>query len=86
VFEGVPTCQISLSELESEIPILEFLADKTNIFSSRGEARRMIKDGGVLINKEKANDQMMINTGYLLNKRYVLVQKGKKNYFLVIAG
>jgi tyrosyl-tRNA synthetase len=40
----------------------------------------------VLINKEKANDQMMINTGYLLNKRYVLVQKGKKNYFLVIAG
>lgn len=85
VFEGVPTCRISLSDLETGIPLLEFLADKTNIFPSRGEARRMMKDGGVLINKERVNEQEVIDTRHLLNHRYVLVQRGKKNYFLVIA-
>ncbi len=86
VFEGVPTCRISLSDFETGIPSLELLADKTNLFPSRGEARRMMKDGGVLINKERVNEQEVIDTRHLLNHRYILVQKGKKNYFLVIAG
>ena len=85
VFEGVPTCRISISEIETGIPSLEFLADKTNIFPSKGEARRMMKDGGVLVNKEKVNELAVITTTHLLNHRYVLVQKGKKNYYLVIA-
>lgn len=85
VFEGVPTCQIQKSELSEGIQVLEFLADKTGIFPSRGEARRMVKDGGVMINKEKITDQHMVSTDGLLSNRYLLVQKGKKNYFLVIA-
>ena len=86
VFEGVPTCPVQKSEIENGIPVLEFLADKTGIFPSRGEARRMVKDGGVMINKEKVSEQEVISTDHLLNNRYVLAQKGKKNYFLVVAG
>ncbi len=85
VFEGVPTCNIPKTQLESGIPVLEFLADTSSIFPSRGEARRMVKDGGVMINKEKVSDQVVVSTEHLLNERYLLVQKGKKNYFLVIA-
>lgn len=85
VFEGVPRFNISKSELQVGIPVLEFLADKTGIFSSRGEARRMVKDGGVMINKERVNDQLVISPGHLLNNHYVLAQKGKKNYFLIVA-
>ncbi|HHN47726.1 MAG TPA: tyrosine--tRNA ligase [Bacteroidales bacterium] len=85
VFEGVPTCNIPKTQLESGIPVLEFLADTSSIFPSRGEARRMVKDGGVMINKEKVSDQVVVSTKHLLNERYLLVQKGKKNYFLVIA-
>ncbi len=83
VFEGVPTCEISGDELQNTIPILEFLADKTSIFPSRGEARRMIKDGGVLINKQKVGEDLNITPAHLLTDRYLLVQRGKKNYFLV---
>lgn len=85
VFEGVPRCNVPKTELQAGIPVLEFLADKTGVFASRGEARRMVKDGGVMINKEKVNDQVMASISHLLNNRYLLVQKGKKNYFLVIA-
>jgi len=85
VFEGVPTCNIPKTQLEAGIPVLEFLADTSSIFPSRGEARRMVKDGGVMINKEKVSDQVVVSTKHLLNERYLLVQKGKKNYFLVIA-
>jgi tyrosyl-tRNA synthetase len=85
VFEGVPNCVVSKTDLSAEMPVLEFLADKTGIFPSRGEARRMVKDGGVMINKEKVSDQLLVSESHLLNQRYILVQKGKKNYFLVIA-
>lgn len=84
VFEGVPTSEVGKPEIENGLPILEFLADKTGIFASRGEARRMLKDGGVMLNKEKVTDESrQITADYLLNNRYILVQKGKKNYFVV---
>jgi len=84
VFEGVPTCEIGRTEIENGQAVLEFLADKTGIFASRGEARRMLKDGGVMLNKEKINDEnLLISSHHLLNNRYILVQKGKKNYFVV---
>jgi len=83
VFEGVPQCEISKSEIESEIGIIDFLVEKTAIFNSNGEARRMLKDNGVSINKEKVKDNFMIGAKDLLNQKYILVQKGKKNYFLV---
>lgn len=84
VFEGVPRCNLSLTLLESGVGAADFLSEHTHVFASKGEARRMIKDGGVLINKEKISDEFTFGTEQLLNGRYILVQKGKKNYYLVI--
>jgi tyrosyl-tRNA synthetase len=83
VFEGVPQSEISRNEVDNGINIVDFLAEKTNIFPSKGEARRMLKDNGVAVNKEKVTEETQINTDILLNQNYILVQKGKKNYFLV---
>jgi tyrosyl-tRNA synthetase len=83
VFEGVPQSDIPKGKLEAGIPVLEFLADDTRVFNSRGEARRMIKDNGVAINKEKIKEEYVVTTSDLLKKKYILVQKGKKNYFLI---
>jgi tyrosyl-tRNA synthetase len=84
IFDGVPVLEISFNDLEKGINMLEFLSDNTQIFSSRGEARKMIKAGGVSINKEKCNDEnAQISHNNLINNKYILVQKGKKNYFLI---
>jgi tyrosyl-tRNA synthetase len=83
VFEGVPQSEVSRKEIDIGLPVIEFLAEKTRIFGSKGEARRMLKDNGVAINKTKVKDNFVVDTSSLLNDRYVLVQKGKKNYFLV---
>jgi tyrosyl-tRNA synthetase len=86
VFEGVPQCEVLTSELTDGINVVELLSDKTQIFSSRGEARKMIQGGGVSMNKEKVADaSALINTTALINLKYLLVQKGKKNYYLVKA-
>jgi len=83
VFEGVPQSEIRRTELEAGIGMVDFLSEKTGIFPSKGEARRMLKDGGVQVNKEKALEEMTVTSAYLLNNHYILAQKGKKNYFLV---
>lgn len=85
VFEGVPQCEISRAELEAGIGMVDFLSEKTGIFPSKGEVRRMLKDGGVQVNKEKALEDTSVSSANLLNNNYILVQKGKKNYFLVMA-
>jgi len=86
VFAGVPRFEISKTELASEIKAVELLTDKAAIFPSKGEMRKMVQSGGVSINKEKlTSPETGINSSYLLGKKYVLVQKGKKNYFLLIA-
>jgi tyrosyl-tRNA synthetase len=83
VFEGVPTYNLPKSELEAGIPLIELLVAKSTVFPSKGEARKMIQQGGVLINKEKADDvNLSVNTSHLLSGNSILVQKGKKNYFL----
>jgi tyrosyl-tRNA synthetase len=85
VFEGVPQSNISKTEIESGINIVELLSDKTNIFPSRGEARKMITGGGVSINKQKVEDaELLVNASNLINNKYILAQKGKKNYYLII--
>ena len=84
VFEGVPQFEISGEDLKKGIGLVDFLAEKTTIFPSKGEARRMLKDGGVLINKEKVAEDIIVIPSLLLNNKYILVQKGKKNYYLVI--
>jgi tyrosyl-tRNA synthetase len=84
VFEGVPQFEISLAELEQGIGIVELVAEKTAIFPSKGEARRMLKDGGIQVNKAKAGEDFTATPAQLLSGKYLLVQKGKKNYYLLI--
>ncbi len=86
VFEGVERYEISNNELAAGIGPLDLLAEKTQIFPSKGEARKMIQSNGLSLNKEKLTDpQTPITTGQLLNGKYLLFQKGKKNYYLVEA-
>jgi len=83
VFEGVPAVDVQRNTLAESLDITEFLTTHTNIFPSKGEARRMLKDNGVSINKEKVKDDTQVGIADLLNNKYILVQKGKKNYYLV---
>ncbi|HET9570455.1 MAG TPA: tyrosine--tRNA ligase [Bacteroidales bacterium] len=86
VFEGVPTFEVSLQEIKSGIKALDLLTEKAAVFPSKGEMRKMIQAGGFSINKEKFNEtDGSIDESFLLNGRYLLAQKGKKNYFLIIA-
>jgi len=82
VFEGVPQFEISKADLD--LGILDIVAEKTQIFASKGEARRMIKSNAVSINKEKITEDVQLSEKDLLNGKYLLAQKGKKNYFLII--
>lgn len=82
VFEGVPQFELSKEDLNSGI--LDVLAEKTQVFNSKGEARRMIKSNAVSINKEKIQEDFQLSENDLLNEKYILAQKGKKNYFLII--
>lgn len=88
LLEGVPQFMVNAELLQGDgsVGIINFLAEHTNIYASKGEARRALKNNSVAINKEKVNDQYQISTGDLLNNKYILVQKGKKNYNLVILG
>ena len=83
VFEGVPQCEILKSEVKIGINIVDFLSEKTNIFPSKSEVRRSLKEGGVAINKSKVAEALIIGSSHLLNDKCILVQKGKKNYWLV---
>ena len=82
VFEGVPTFKVNFSDLK--VGILTLLAEKTQVFKSKGEARRMISSNAVSINKEKINKEYQIKKYNLISGKYILIQKGKKNYFLII--
>lgn len=84
VMEGVPSVEISKTQLEAGYDLVSFLAD-TQIFPSKGEARKMWQAGGVGLNKEKiAADKTSLSTDDLLQGKYLLIQKGKKNYYLVV--
>ena len=83
VFKGVPQPEVSRVEFEAGIGLLDFLAGKTGIFKSNGEARRMLKDRAVMINKVKVDENYQLSNNDLLKNHYILVQKGKKNYFLL---
>ena len=84
VFEGVPMAEVSLGKLDEQIGILDLLVTECEFFASKGELRKLIKSGGVSFNNEKITDEQMIPTrDDLLNGKYMLVQRGKKNYFLI---
>lgn len=84
VFEGVPQFEISADDLNGELKIADLLTDKAPVFPSKAELRKLAQQGGFSINKEKVSDVYAAATaGLRLNSKYILVQKGKKNYFLL---
>lgn len=85
VFEGVPTFEVSKEELLQGINIIDLLAEKTQILASKGEVRRALKENSLSVNKEKVKEDFVTSSNDLLNSQYILVQKGKKNYFIIVA-
>lgn len=86
VFEGVPVFEADKQLLVQGVNVVELLAEHTQVFASKGEMRRLLAGGGVSMNKEKLDDATLtVNDNYLLNDKYLLIQKGKKHYYIVIA-
>lgn len=85
VFAGVPQYEVSRQEVADGIKLADLLTERAAVFPSKGEARKMAQQGGLSINKEKVNDiYAPASLDMLLNDKYILVQRGKKNYFLLI--
>lgn len=85
VFDGVPQYEVPMSVIENGLPLVELVTTHAPVFQSKGEMRKLIQSGGVSINKNKVSDAAMtIDKSYLLNGKYILAQRGKKNYYLLI--
>jgi tyrosyl-tRNA synthetase len=86
VFEGVPVFEVKMEVLLNGVTIADLCAEHTEVFTSKGELRRLVQGGGLSLNKAKIdNPEMVVSPELLLNNKYLLVQKGKKNYFLLKA-
>lgn len=84
VFEGVPQFEVSAELIRNGLPFSALAAEHSAVFPSKGDLRRNVAAGGVSVNKEKISDsEMVIDSSFLLNGKFILLQKGKKNYFLV---
>lgn len=84
VFEGVPQFEVPAENIKQGILLVDLVAETSAVFASKGEARRMLKDGGLQLNKQKMTEDITINSDFLLNGKYLLIQKGKKNYYLLV--
>lgn len=85
VFDGIPQATVSKSELTEGLGVIDALSAKTGFLESNGEARRLLKSNAIAVNKEKVNDQFVITEASLIHDKYVLLGKGKKDYYLLIA-
>jgi tyrosyl-tRNA synthetase len=86
IFEGVPQFELSKAELAEGIDTATLLAEKTTIFPSKGEVKKTVQGGGLSINKEKVSQpSATYTTADLINEQFIIVQKGKRNYFLIVA-
>ena len=83
IFEGVPQAQITLSDIENGIDIVSVLNEKTGFLKSNGEARRALAENSIAVNKEKVAEEFTLGKAHLINGQFVLLQRGKKNYFVV---
>ena len=83
VFEGVPQAEVSRGEIEAGLDMVNALAEKTGFLKSNGEARRALKQNSISVNQEKVAEDFTITTDDLINDRFVLLQRGKKNYFVI---
>ncbi|HOZ40420.1 MAG TPA: tyrosine--tRNA ligase [Flavobacteriales bacterium] len=86
VFEGVPQADVARSALDSGTSIIDLLTDHTGFLPSKGEAKRALKEGSISVNKVKVDEQRMVSEADRLGGRFILLQRGKKNYFLVKVG
>ncbi|WP_286814887.1 MULTISPECIES: tyrosine--tRNA ligase [unclassified Maribacter] len=84
IFEGVPQAELSKSELADGLDMIGALAAKTNFLGSNGEARRELKQNSISVNKEKVKEDFLITEDDLINNKFVLLQRGKKNYFVLV--
>ncbi|MCK0146375.1 tyrosine--tRNA ligase [Arenibacter sp. F26102] len=84
VFEGVPQAEVSKEDIEDGLDMIAALAAKTGFLGSNGEARRELKQNSISVNKEKVKEDYIITTEDLINNRFVLLQRGKKNYFVLV--
>jgi tyrosyl-tRNA synthetase len=84
VFEGVPQAQIARNELSPGLDMIGALAAKTGFLGSNGEARRELKQNAISVNKEKVQEDYLITESDLINNKFVLLQRGKKNYFVLV--
>jgi tyrosyl-tRNA synthetase len=84
VFEGVPMATIAKTDIENGLGVVELLAEKSKFLSSNGEARRELKANSIAINKERVDESFVANASHLISNKYLLLQKGKKNYFIVV--
>jgi tyrosyl-tRNA synthetase len=86
VFDGVPVFNVSLGTLSNGVSFTDLATEKAEVFPSKGDVRRTVKGGGVSLNKQKVeNPEMLVGLDNLINGRYLLVQKGKKNYYIIKA-
>lgn len=83
IFKGVPQYEISKEDLNAGLSVVDLLAEKTTVFPSKSEARRMLKSNGVSINKNKVGEEHLASVNDLLKDQFILVQKGKKDYHLI---
>ena len=83
IFDGVPQAIISKIEIENGINIVDVLNEKTSFLKSNGEARRALSANSISVNKQKVTDEFVLNSSHIINNQFVLLQSGKKNYFLV---
>jgi tyrosyl-tRNA synthetase len=83
VFDGVPQAEISKADLENAIDIVTILNEKTGFLKSNGEARRALTENSIAVNKEKVAEGFVLSTNDLINNQFVLLQRGKKNYFVL---
>ncbi len=85
VFEGVPQASVAISKIQNGINIVDALVTEGSFLKSNGEARRALKENSISVNKEKVAEEKSINTDDLINGKYILLQRGKKNYFILKA-
>jgi tyrosyl-tRNA synthetase len=84
VFDGVPQASVSIADVEEGLDMIGALSAKTNFLSSNGDARRALKENAISVNKEKVKDDFTITKEDLIANKYVLLQRGKKTYYLLV--
>ena len=84
VFEGVPQAEVALSELTSGLSIIGALSEKTGFLKSNGEARRALKENSISVNREKVTEDYRLSSEDLINNQFVLLQRGRRNYFILV--